>query len=195
MTQQTMSIRRHVKLNDYRCSGLTVQQSQFLQKIVVLSQYVRDLIVLKCREGQPPIWTKHGIFPSLLIAWSIRDTHWGTSHLSQPRVPQPAEIRKLGWSHGNNLFNLRSDQYWEQYCDVVHLGGNKYKSFREWEACAIHLSDLVTWKSTYQDILACETLETQVELIQIKHKKKDRWRRKVLDLIERFDLQGFDAYG
>lgn len=185
----------YINGNLYRARGLDDSKIEFFQKIVPFGKSVSQFTIIKAHDREVPIETQHGIFPSVVIAFCIFRSNWGTHPVSQPRIEgEIGEDGKRKWSHGNNFALVPADKYWlDRKNPTIKFDDTLYKSYRSEANAAVDLSDVFSLRYNWnRALLATDVFQ---QLIAMSRRAKDPiyFSTVMWNAIKEWELQKFDS--
>lgn len=165
---------------------LSLDQQQFLTGVIPLSGFIAKLIYDKCLGQDPPKWTYHGMYVSVLAAHFIVKTEWGSHPLSKDKYPDES-----GKCHANNLALLVADAAWRR-ADITHEGV-RYKAFPNRHQFAIEFSTKVAWTDQYSDVISEHSHKNQITKLAKRETSDVKYIGKMAEVIMKYKLLEFDG--
>lgn len=170
--------------------ALTLLTTQNKSEPVVHDTSSEDFIEALASHAES-IQRRHGLLPSIIIGQAILESNWGESQLS---------------SQYNNLFGMKAYGDGEKVSlKTKEFTGEKwieieadFKVYPNWEASMDDHAALfvngVTWNTNlYQDVLLANDYQQAATALQVAGYATDPdYASKVIDVIERYNLQQYD---
>lgn len=164
-------------LNRYNRNTLTVEQQDFLEKLVSFARLIQKFTHEKALEQQ--VASVRGIYASLVMAEIIHRSSWGTHVIALKE---------------NNLALLEKQDYWRG--KSAEHEGISYRSYSSWLDFAIDYSDEFTNAfelKKYHKVFLAINLDAQVEIYADLQLDPTSCRGRIEKIIEHFGLWEFDC--
>lgn len=175
-----------INLNKFYRPQMSEPQKLFFVTLVPVAYWIQEQTHMKCHARTNPVPTKYGIFASIIAAHCILKSDWGTHPVCQDRV----YLDTKNWVHGNNFWLKEAGDVWKR--DVVAYKRKVYRSYQDWGAFAIDMSDSFGWQDDYKDVLAASRLPDQLNLMSKRDENPESYRSRIGELITRYGLWEFD---
>lgn len=183
----------HINRSHYRSKGLTESNIDFLDRIALLCRTISTYTREKAYDRDDPIATKHGVFPSVLMAFCILRSIWGTHPVAQKRFEWIDNEGKQQWQHGNNFARIYADASWiERKRPFIRFENARYKSYKDDSACAVDWSDIISQRYDYKPLLLATTLNEQIHHMAARAELPDTYKLALNAVIHQLELYQFD---
>lgn len=160
-----------INLESYNRNSLSLDQQDFLTKIVPLSQLISNWIVGKCQFANKP--TRHGIFPSIIMSEIILKSEWGSHPISKSEYNN---------KYSNNLTLLEADKFWNG--KKQKFENKSYKAYKDWGSWSVDFSDYIVFSGEFDRTLKCTDVSSQIPQWGLTNSNSACYNREYSGLID-----------